>query len=418
MPMTTSSMANRIRILPFPKGALDLSTTKYIRSGPYAPFPDQVTMRLSGNGVDLATVFGGCREKLRALTCGQGSIRGKLDHGHLVLSASPLQIVQGQNNFPMYCNGELMTRFLAEVELALCGLVQINNTLDLYVNEVPRIDFTYMVRFESVAEAKAVFRMLRMLLRCFRVSRYSSNSGSVLGRLRARSLYNNTIVFDLYSDVVSLKIYRKSGVPESTLSADDDVYIRFEVTVSSTCAPKLVGIDRELSLLDLMNYAGDIFAAVMSGCCIMKRQLKTMRPVRSPVPEYAAAYDAWFLHGWTKDLYKTGAAEIVRAYRAVGIDLTEPPVPARVAERFRTAMHITVDDLLDPARVVSAPQWILPGPPAPPKPRMSTPGRCIRPEGSWAAPERPPVLPRTGVCSGPIRLTSKAWLTSVQADRR
>lgn len=319
------------------------------------PFVDLVTMELRPVvETNMTQLFRGIT-RIGRLRCGRGTIHVQVSSAgdSIEVKGCPAKILRGSNAYPGMCNVRLIKSFLAEVAKALSDAAESGPSLCLYVAAVSQIDLTIMVDLGDPVLARAVFAMLRMVLRC----RFPEIEGEHARDFLARVLYANTIWYRNNSGDTLIKIYRKSVEQKQDpncdpeIDLDNDTSIRIEITLSSTYAAKLLGREKPLSLPELIKHARALFDVVTRRFVIMSRQCMPLKRVKSPVPEYPDAYEAWLLHGWTNKLYPGDATAVVCAYRDRGIDLAEPPVPERDRDRFAIALGVGVVDLLDLDRV-------------------------------------------------------------------
>ncbi|MEN9307085.1 MAG: Phage replication protein [Fibrobacterota bacterium] len=317
------------------------------------PFVDMVTATLQPVvAIDMAKLFS-TSARLGSLRCGRGTISVRVAGDAIEVQGCPAKILRGSNAFPGMNNVRLVKSFLAEVAKALSAAAVSGPPLHMYVAAVARIDLTIMIDLGDPVLAWAVFAMLRMLLRC----RFPVIEGEHARDFLYRVLYANTIQLGSYGEDFSVKVYCKSVEqaqdpecdPEIEVGAD--TCIRIEITSTSAYASKLLGHDKPLSLPELVKHAREIFDGITSGLVIMNRQCTPLKRVKSPVPEYPEAYEAWLVHGWTKQLHRGETGKVLRAFRDIGIDLVEPPVPERDRDRFAVALGVGVGDLLDLSRV-------------------------------------------------------------------
>lgn len=358
------------------------------------PFVDMLTATLQPVvAIDMAKLFS-TSARLGSLRCGRGTIRVRVSAAgdSIEVTGCPAKIVRGSNAFSGMNNVRLVKSFLAEVAKALSAAAVSGPPLHMYVAAVARIDLTVMIDLGDPVLAWAVFAMLRMLLRC----RFPVIEGERARDFLDRVLYANTIQLGSYGEDFSVKVYRKSVEqaqdPECDpeIDVDNDTCIRLEITSSSVYAGKVRGSDKPLSLPELVKHAREIFDSITSGLVLMTRQCTPLKRVKSPVPEYPEAYEAWLVHGWTKQLYRGETGKVLRAFRDIGIDLVEPPVPERDRDRFAVALGVGVGDLLDWSRV----RRVKPAPPTA-VPQGSQPGLGGLGPGSVSSrcerlPARPP----------------------------
>lgn len=309
------------------------------------PFVDQLTLRYRPREhSDLYTIFDKrARWQMRKLDCGKGTVSVRVQPDYLTVSASPVKIAHGVNAFPRTSNYHLLSTFVRELSAALSQHAVAD--VHLVLDAILRADLTVMADLGDPAYAQQLFGLLRLILRC-------TKPNDLEGRLRARYLYDNSIIFGAYDDPFSVKLYRKSALPLSGLVPIIDRWIRIEVSVTGPGAATLMDCDTVDIVEHILVNARYLFDRVCSGFVLMPKQLRSSHRPSFPVPEYVAAYHAWLEHGYQPSMYPPQARRAIElAYRNAGIDLSQPPVPLRVSDRLRPALQTSLPDLLDPRRV-------------------------------------------------------------------
>jgi len=308
------------------------------------PFVDQVTLRYRPRDpVDLTVIFGPrARWQMRDLACGSGSVSVRVQPDYLTVSASPVKVAHGVNAFPQNSNHFLLTTFLRELSVALSQLAAAD--VHLILDGIIRTDLTIMADVGDPAYAQLLYDLLRLILRC-------TKPGDADGHFWVRSTYDNSIIFGRYGGLYSVKLYRKSALLSSGLDPIRDRWIRIEVTVSGRGAAELLEQDDLPSLETILASSRRLFDAIASGFSLMAKQLRSSHRPSSPLYEgnLPAAFHAWIEHGFQPTMYPPqDIRSTVLAYRGVGIDLLQPPLPLRASDHLRPALRTTLADLLDP----------------------------------------------------------------------
>ncbi|MBK8802077.1 MAG: hypothetical protein IPN71_08475 [Fibrobacteres bacterium] len=326
------------------------------------PFLDFLKMRfhVTDPTVDLHQRFPGLARK-RSLSVNGKNLRLSVTPYDICIEGSPMKVVQKHNIFAEYSNRELMNLFIRRVQNALAKHLDGDN-IRLEESGIANADLTSMLVFGSESERDQVFQRLRIELRLL-----SLDPSQIA---LARTVYDNTLVFDRYGKGWCAKFYCKDHEPrynrELIRAGDPDpaCCIRVEFSFNDKNARDLarrggaeLPADGEpFRLGDVVLHAHSIFEGALSQLRLMNFQWQPERDTTRPPPvlaEYGADWYAWINHAWPSKMHdSTQAANVERLFFNAGLDLTDLPAQKRVRTKLRDVLGLDLGNLFSPHRRV------------------------------------------------------------------
>lgn len=319
------------------------------------PFLDFLKMRfhVTDPTVDLHQRFPGLARK-RSLSVNDENLWLSVTPYEIGLEGSPMMVVQDHNIYAEYSNQELVNLFIRRVQNALAKHLDRDN-IRLEESGIARADLTSMLVFGSETERDQVFQRLRIELRLL------SLDPSRLAL--ARTVYDNTLVFDRYGTGWCAKIYCKDHEPRYNrkfLRAGDPdpaCCIRVEFSFNDNNARALARLggaelpaDGEpFRLGEVVLHAHSIFEGALSQLRLMNFQWQPERDTTRPPPMFAmfeVDWYAWIHHAWENGLHESAATKAVLShFFRYGLDLRELPAPKRARSQLRNILSLDLANL-------------------------------------------------------------------------
>ncbi|QQS03393.1 MAG: hypothetical protein IPK50_13880 [Fibrobacterota bacterium] len=277
------------------------------------------------------------------------NLRLSVTQYEICIEGSPMKVVQGQNIYARCSNHELVNQFIRRVQIALTKHLDGDN-IRLEESGIANADLTSMLVFDSETERDQVFQRLRIELRLL-----SLDPSQIA---LARTVYDNTLVFDRYGKGWCAKFYCKDHEPgydrKDLRDGDPDPArcIRVEFSFNDKNARDLarrggaeLPADGEpFRLGDVVLHAHSIFDGALSQLRLMNLQWQPERDTTRPPPKFAmyeVDWYAWIHHAWGNGLH--GSAEtkaVLNHFFSWGLDLSELPAPKRTRLQLRKILNL------------------------------------------------------------------------------